>query len=111
MSTRTRAAVMVRWVRDPRVAILTGVILMVGAAVAIAVTWPPSSTSLRPFVAGILLVLRGVALILIRRLLAGRRRDDRPVQPGPTSMRTDAGSSALVGHVSASEPLPGKDSR
>lgn len=125
MSARTRAAAVVRWVRDPRAAIVTGVILMVGAAVAIAVTWPPSSTSLRPFVAGILLVLRGVALILICRLLAGRRRDDRPVQSGPTgsssaaparprrrtSMRTNVDTSALVGHVRVSEPLPGKGSR
>lgn len=80
MSVRSRAAAVVRWVRDPLVTIVIGVVVMVGAAVAIAVTWPPSSTSLRPFVAGFLLVLRGVALILVRRLLARRRRTDGRVR-------------------------------
>lgn len=73
MGARGRVAAVVGWIRDPRVAIVAGAILMVGAAAAIAATWPPSSTSLRPLAAGILLVLRGVAHILIRRLLARRR--------------------------------------
>jgi ABC-type xylose transport system permease subunit len=66
---------------DPRPAITIGVLLIAGSAAGIALTWPPTHASLRPFIVGVLLVLRGLALPLLqrRRARARQRRHRRTV--------------------------------
>lgn len=68
MSTRMFATALWRWIRDPRLALVVGGLLMAGAAIATAVTWPPSQATVRPFVVGLLLVLRGLVQSLLNEL-------------------------------------------
>lgn len=89
MTVRNKAASLVRWVRDPRVAIVVGALLMAGSAIAAAVTWPPSQATTRPFIVGVLLMLRGVALPGIRRHLSGRRLAARRRRRPPHLQRND----------------------
>lgn len=77
MSARRTVAVVVRWITDPRLAIVVGGLLMAGTAVAAAVTWPPSRGTVRPFLVGAALVVRGLALPPIQRRLLRRRHTRR----------------------------------
>lgn len=75
MRTRNALSTLRRWMWDPRPAIIAGALLIAGSSAAIALTWPPSHASLRPFIVGVLLVLRGLALpLLLRRRASARRR-------------------------------------
>lgn len=67
MTTRNALSTLRRWTWDPRPTIAVGALLIAGSAVATALTWPPSHASMRPFIVGVLLVLRGLALPLLRR--------------------------------------------
>ena len=90
MSTRNALSALRRWMWDPRPAITAGALLIAGSAAAAALTWPPSHAIMRPFITGVLLVLRGVALPwLLRwrawaRLAAASRRLRPPHPPGHT---------------------------
>lgn len=79
MSPRHGLAVVLRWITDPRLAIVVGGLLMAGTAVAAAVTWPPSGATARPFLIGAVLVVRGLALPPIQRHLVSRRYARRHV--------------------------------
>lgn len=70
MRIRERVVAVVRWLWEPRVAIVTGLVLIAGSTVAIAATWPPTRGTLRPFIVGAALILRGIALPHIRRSCA-----------------------------------------
>lgn len=72
---RKYAANLWRWLRDPRLALVVGALLMAGSAIAAAMTWPPSQTTIRPFIVGALLILRGLLQPLLRR---GRQRRRHP---------------------------------
>lgn len=74
MRIRERVVAVVRWLWEPRVAIVTGLVLIAGSTVAIAATWPPTRGTLRPFIVGTALILRGIALPHIRRQLRRLRR-------------------------------------
>lgn len=98
MTIRRRLLVVLRWITDPRVAIAVGALLVVGSAVATILTWPPSQTTLRPLIVGILLLLRGIVVPPVRRWLRrhtspGARRRRRPPQ-------------ARVGDSSSVTPTP-----
>lgn len=58
-----------RWLWDPRVAIGIGTVLLLGSAITIGLNWPPSRASIRPAAVGAVLILRGLALPIIRRRL------------------------------------------
>ena len=73
MSTRNALSTLRRWIWDPRPAITVGALLIAGSAAANALTWPPSHASMRTFIVGVLLVLRGLALPLLRRWLERTR--------------------------------------
>ncbi|MBO0809381.1 MAG: hypothetical protein J2P32_13875 [Actinobacteria bacterium] len=75
MSARRGAAACWRLARHPRAYLVAGVLLMAGSAVAAAVTWPPSMVPARPFGVGAILILRGAALVFVRRYR--RKRDAR----------------------------------
>ena len=88
MSTRNALSTLRRWMWDPRPAITVGALLIAGSAAATALTWPPSHASMRPFIVGVMLVLRGLALPFLRRRrerakLAGTRRQPRPPSTDP----------------------------
>ena len=82
MRARAYVAAAVRWLVHPKVAIAVGALLVTGALVVAAVDWPPSHAVLRSLMVGVGLILRGVALPVIRRLLR-----QRPQRRGASSTR------------------------
>lgn len=69
MPARTRLATLMRWLWDPRVAVVIGTLLLLASAIAVGLSWPLSRASIRPAVVGAVSILRGLALPGIRRRL------------------------------------------
>ncbi|HEY3686870.1 MAG TPA: hypothetical protein VGL93_27795 [Streptosporangiaceae bacterium] len=81
-SARTTMAALRRWTLDPRPAYAAGALLIVGALIAAALTWPPAYAVLRIGAVGVLLLLRGAALHLLARRRARRAAGGLPVRGG-----------------------------
>lgn len=74
MRARAYVAAAVRWLVHPKVAVAVGALLVAAALVTAAFDRPPSHAVLRPLAVGVVLVLRGLALPVVRRRLHHRLR-------------------------------------
>jgi len=104
MTAHSRLAAVVRWLWQPRVAIVAGLMLITGTTVVTAATWPPSHATLRPLIVGGGLILRGVALPHLRRWArhlrhrpAPEAQTRRPQQNAPTDTTTQHQSTPVKG--------------